>query len=736
MRDAGEGRALLARAARLSRIAVLASLCLLAAAPRSLVAQSAGARGALVLEGRVTSTLDGRPIAAAEVLVLRADTLRTRTDNDGRWQLRIASTDGAVLRVRALGYIAQRMELHAQSAAAPMAVTLRPAALALDQMVVSAARREQRLADAVATVEVVSRSDLERSGAADLSAVLTEQTGIELQGGHPAGSGVMLQGIGSERVLVLLDGQPLAGRLSGSFDLSRIPVAMVERVEVVKGAQSTLYGSEAMGGVINIITRRPGERDGALSGAASGTKGAQGRLDGSGRVALQGGDWASSVDVARRSQETAPGVAQDAGALAARLDVAAKLQWRPDANRQAELSLLALDERQRWRSGSFYGFSDNVQANARLAGSWQRGAHRIAPGLSLSNWDHRSYTSAFTAPVAGDAGDRQLQRVVQGELLYNGQFRRVAVDGGVQLRVDEIETERVPGGLRSHRSLEPFVQAEFSPLARVTLLPGIRLSQSNVWGTQVTPRLAARAALTDRLTLRASVGDGFRAPDFKELYLFFQNTNAGYAVRGNSALRPEASRNAMLGAEYAVPSGYVRVQAFRNDFTDFIETEIVSAPNEAPVYEYRNRDNGWTRGAEFEAAANLGASGRLRGELALSFLETRDERSDVQLLGRPSRSGRIGVTARLPFAIRSNLSAVHTGRTPMQRDAESQAISSWRDAFTRVDLRVTRQLAFNGLDLVIGADNLFDARPAEWAGFTGRHVYTSVSYTFSSGVSR
>src|SRR5690606_7303454 len=201
--------------------------------------------------------------------------------------------------------------------------------------------------------------------------------------------------------------------------------------------------------------------------------------------------------------------------------------------------------------------------------------------------------SAFTAPVAGDPGDRQRQQILLGELLYNGAFRGgVALDAGVQLRTDAIQTERVPGGRRSHTSLEPFVQVELSPLRNVTLLPGVRVTHSDVWGTHVTPRVAARAQLAPRLTLRGSYGDGFRAPDFKELFLFFQNTNAGYAVQGTPDLQPEHSRNAMLGIEWATAGGYVRGQLFQNTFTDFIETEIVSAPNEAPVYAYKNRDRG------------------------------------------------------------------------------------------------------------------------------------------------
>jgi len=676
--------------------------------------------------GRVTSRADGRAVAGAEVLLIGDDTLRVRTDADGRWVATRRPANARELRVRAMGFVAQSIaaDAHAQD------VALVPAAIALDQMVVSAARREQKLADAVATVEVVSRRELERSGASDLAAVLTEQLGIELQGGHPAGSGAMLQGIGSERVLILLDGQPLAGRLSGNFDLARIPVGMVERVEVVKGAQSTLYGSEAMGGVINIITRRPSDDGRRVGGGASGTMGAQGRMDAAGRVQLAAGDFATSVDVARRTQESAPGIARSEGALAARLDVAATLQWRPDSARQAELAVLALDERQRWRSGTFYGISDNVQLNARVGGSWARGVHRISPKLAVSDWDHTAYTSAFTAPVAGDPGDRQRQQIFLGELLYNGAFRRgVSLDAGVQLRTDAIETARVPGGRRAHTSLEPFAQLEFSPLRGLTLLPGLRMTRSDVWGTHVTPRVAARAEVAPRITLRASYGDGFRAPDFKELFLFFQNTNAGYAVQGNPLLQPEHSRNAMLGVEWATAGGYVRGQLFHNTFADFIETQIVSAPNEAPVYEYQNRDRGWTRGAEFETGANLVASGRLRGELGASLLQTRDERSGLELLGRPSRAARVGLQAVLPLALRSSVTLVHTGRTPMQRDDSTGAVRSWRDAFTRVDLRVARTLPVSGLEFALGADNLFDRRPREWAGFTGRHVYTTLTYT-------
>lgn len=683
------------------------------------------------VSGRVQSASDGNAIAGAEVRLEGRDTIVVRTNGVGEFRVLRVAPGHYTLRARAMGFIARAREIDVPTSDAALVVALPPAALALDQLVVTAARREQRLGDAVTSVEVVSRADLERTGAADLASVLTEHTGIELQGGMPSGAGVMLQGIGSERVLILLDGQPLAGRLAGTFDIARIPVAMIERVEVVKGAQSTLYGSEAMGGVVNIITRAAAPEARALSASLTGTTGMQGRLDGSARVAAVRGAWSASGDVGRRAVRNAPGIPRDDGALAARLDGAFKLRWSPDSLRAAELSVLALDERQRWRTGGgFFSFSDNRQLNARMGASWRRGRHRLAPGLSLSQQDHLARTSAFTLPIAGDTGQRQLQRIAQGEVIYGGTFSpRVGVDAGLQVRVDAIEAARVPGGLRSHTSVEPFAQLDLAPTARMSIVPGVRVTHSNIWGTQVIPRLAARATVSDRLTLRASVGDGFRAPDFKELYLFFQNTSAGYAVVGNTALRPEQSRSAMLGADWATPGGYVRAQAFRNAFDGFIETVIVSAPDAPLVFEYRNRDNGFTQGVELESGSNLTPSGSLRGEIGWSYLETRDQVTGRELLGRPMHAARAALQFPLPVAGRASLTVVHTGRTPMQRDDASGVITARRDGFTRLDLRVSRAVRSLGIDWVLGADNLFDARPSSWAGFTGRHVYTSFTYS-------
>lgn len=704
--------------------ALAAALLLLA--PRPAAAQ----QGALA--GRVVDAATGRPVAEAELRLAGPDGVerRERSGLAGGWRFAGLRPGRHVLTVRAIGYAPLALD-RALGAAGDTAVTVRlaPRPLALDQIVVTAARREQRLADAVVTTEVVGRREIEQTGASDLAAVLTEQAGIQLEGGHPAGTGVMLQGIGSERVLVLLDGQPLVGRLSGNFDLSRIPTAMVERVEVVKGPQSTLYGSEAMGGVVNVVTRQAPEA--SWGGSATVVGGTDGRRDATLGASLAAGAWNATVDAGLRTVERTPGRRETLGALAERADGAAKVRWGADSATSVEASALVLSERQRWLGGAFYDFADNTQLGARLTASHLfGGAHRLTPTLHLSRFEHLARRAQSGSPIAG-TGDAQVQRLLEGELLYAGRVAGLQVDGGVEVRQEHIRTTdgRIDGadarGARTLHSAEPFAQVELGG-GRWSVVPGARLTWNEQWGTHLTPRVAARWRPTDAVTLRASAGQGFRAPDFKELYLRFTNDAAGYAVYGNPSLRPESSTNLTGGAEWSGDRAYARAQLFWNRLTDFIETRPLPAAGSLQLYEYGNVEQGTTRGADLELGVAVGS---LRAEAAYSYLDAEDRATGLPLLGRPEHAGRVALSHALPFGVRGSVAGVYTGATPMER-GEGGAITSTRDAFARLDARLARRLP-QGLELALGVDNLLDAAPDAWAGAVGRQLYTSLSWAFA-----
>jgi len=229
--------------------------------------QDAAVRG---INGIVVDAATSAPLADA---VVRAGGRSVLSGPDGRFHL--AAAAGDTLSVRRLGYRPIRTTLrdHLDS----LILALEPVGQPLESVVVTAARREQRLADAVVATELISRREIEQRGATDVAAALTDAAGVQTEGGVPSGSGVLLEGLGSQRVLVLVDGQPLGGRINGNLDLSRLSTTGVERIEIVKGPQSTLYGSEAMGGVINIIRRKP--RRPGIGGDLSVVAGSQGRRD-------------------------------------------------------------------------------------------------------------------------------------------------------------------------------------------------------------------------------------------------------------------------------------------------------------------------------------------------------------------------------------------------------------------------------------------------------------------------
>jgi outer membrane receptor for ferrienterochelin and colicins len=711
------------------RSAMLVMLAIGVALSSASAQGTAGDTGSVA--GRVIDARSGAPLAHAEVRIDDPAVRSSVSDAQGAFRLSGIAAGAHRLRVRLLGFRANGREIVISRAALTrVEIALDEAALPLDEIVVTASRRDQRLADVAVTTEVVRREDIEQSGASDLAAVLTEHTGIVLQGGHPNGAGLMLQGIGSERVLVLLDGQPVAGRISGVFDVSRIPVAVVERIEIVKGPQSTLYGSEAMGGVVNIITREPGESP--IAGRLSLTAGTQDRRDATGGVSMHRGALSLGADVNWRTIQNTPGREQVDGALAERTDGLVTMRWTASDRLRVEGSVLALDERQRWRSGSLYSFADNRQWNGRLAAAWRAGAHALTGTVAASSFDHLSRGSIAAKPIAGDTGQRQLQRVVKAELLYNAGFAPTriglrALDLGLEIEREDTESDRVQGHSRALTSAEPFAQLEFGG-AGWTVLPGVRLTWNEQWGTHLTPRVASRVQLAESVTLRTSAGAGFRAPDFKELYMFFQNESANYAVVGNEQLRPETSRNITTGVEWAGRRGYARGQLFWNEFRDFIETRAITEPGAPPVFQYANIDDGSTRGMELETGVSWRS---MRAEGGMSYLTTENRATGQPLLGRPTYGARLTISIDRIAGASAAVSSIYTGRTPMQRDDESGAVSAWRDPYLRTDLRLTRPIAF-GVDLSLGVDNVFDRQPARWAAFTGRHVYTALSWQAST----
>jgi outer membrane receptor for ferrienterochelin and colicins len=645
-----------------------------------------------------------QPLAGALVLVGDSAVLRGTTSSSGRWEG--AAVPGIYrLRIRMAGYAAYDGGVVVKEGGTTWEVSLLPALVPLDAVVVTAARREQKLADAVVETVLLGGVEMARSGSTDLASALAEQAGIQVDGGVPAGAGIQLRGYDSRRVLVLVDGLPLVGRVNGNLDLSRLPLAAVERVEIVRGPQSTLYGSDALGGVINVVTRLGRGRRAGLGI----TLGTQGRREAAGEWGWNRGGLALGTNAGVRSLDLVPGLAGDLATFARRADGLVRGRWEGQAL-ALDLSALGVGERQRYRIGQLYQFSDNLQIAARLAGTRRIGLARLGVSYGASGFDHLSRRSTLAAP-ASDSGAMDRQRLQQLELTWAAVLEKILVDAGLSWRSEQIAAERLAQHRYSLATVEPFVQLTLQR-GPLSVVPGLRLSWSERWGQFNAPRLAVLLRPAERWALRAGWGLGYRAPDFKELYLAFVNQAAGYAVVGNPELRPERSQSLSLGVEYSGDRLYLRLTGFASAYRDFIET---TEPDANGTYSYANVARGRNDGLEVEASAALG---RLRLDGGAEFLHSRDLVAGTPLLGRPSYSGRLAA-ALPPFnGVRARLALLYTGRTPLAR--QGGEVTRWRGSFPRLDLQLNREVT-GRVSLGAFLSNLLDRRMGEsWPGFSGR----------------
>jgi outer membrane receptor for ferrienterochelin and colicins len=658
---------------------------------------------------QATTGDESRPVAGARILIDSVAVPNARTDQHGRWTGSVAPGNRR-LRVLSIGFRPRDTVLVVGRGDIAVTVDLRETMVPLGEVIVTAARREQRLADAVVETELITSRDLAR-GPSDVASVLTERTGIQLDGGVPAGAGLQLRGFGSRRVLVLLDGQPLVGRVNGTMDLARLPVSAIERIEIVKGPQSTLYGTDAIGGVINIISRSAPD-DGAAMGLAT-TAGSQGRVEILGDAGLRRGALSTVIDGGYNNVNLVPGLASDVSTYSRRGHAGVRGHFDIDSTKRLEWGAMGILERQRYRTGQLFHFSDNVQSSLRLGAHREAGNDRLQATVSASTFDHLSRAATRDAP-ASDSGANDRQRLIQAELTWSGIRGPRVWDAGLVAKREWMNAERLSEESPTIVGVEPFAQATFA-VGRLLVTPGTRLSWSDRWGSFVAPRLAALWRPRDALAIRASLGRGYRAPDFKELYLSFVNDAAGYAVFGNPDLSPERSTSASLSTEWTGARSFVRASAFNSNYRDFIETR---APDAMGVYTYGNIDRGYARGFEVEGGL-LVSTWRL--ETGGERLWTRDEASGSELLGRPPYTIRTSVSGPIVGSLLGSARFAYIGRTPISRD-DVAGETSYRGAFPQLDLRISRSL---GSQLQLGAEflNVLDWQlGADWPGFTGRRL--------------
>lgn len=656
-------------------VAVIISGLLLCFLTMIVTAQSASD----VLQGRVAD-VNGAALPGASVTLHNLSTGLERsgvTSADGSFAFPGARDGRFRITATITGFAATSVILELPRNDA-ITLQLEPAALAERITVISGSRQEELRESLNTKVDVIGRSRIRDTGYESVAEVLQELPGVLTRRGSASGNsgsgGEQIQGIDSRQVLVLFDGQPVIGARgikSGIINLDRQSVGNLESIEVVKGASSALYGSDAIGGVINQISRDP-KAPMELNLTASG--GSQGRADYRSEIGFGGEKFSAFFSGERHKQnpfDLTPTTFDTTGAGFGRTDAYAKLRYKVAPN----FSLGAWSRgywnqargRSRGEEGNQESVTDEDSQSFNLQGDWM-----IHPRVTAQA---RGYFSRFDE-IGLNTLVPPSRAIAPGNL-----FERYGkVDGSVNAILGEHQllqvgadwtTDRYRGLNRlandsGHQmdTASVFAQDKISLGNRATVTVGGRFDHNSIFGSVFSPKAGVNVRLHELFRARFSYGRGFRAPDLGQLYFRFLNPTNLYQVIGNPDLRPERANSFQLGGEFNSRGRTARlgVNIFYNDVENLIDSVslgfVASSPQLSALSQqygidltvfrpalnrllflYQNVAEARTYGVEVDGDVNL-TRGFLFGG-AYTYLSARNLKAGLPLANRHPHQGNI-----------------------------------------------------------------------------------------------
>lgn len=633
---------------------------------------------------------------------------------------------------------------------------LTPTAWVIDQVVVTGTRSPHLLKEVPVQTELITKRDIRRIGATTADEALAGAVGIDVRA-DLSGQGASLRGIDGERVLVLVDGERAVGRVRGSIDLSQLSLTQVDRIEVVKGTGSTLYGSEAMGGVINIITTDPEKAPAQV------------------RLSADYGSHASLRSTAALSLPRRGRFAGDLGAQFSRTDGFDLDSATPHTNGQEAITRLNLDgkgsfrfnpkwrlkgaarfmdEGRDWleselRGGSTFVYDDE-ESNQRYDGSTTleyRSGDEYEMNLRLFGtfYDHRwsKYTRIGALADSSETEDVFLEAAYYSNYVIGD--KHVATYG-FDATYQDLSSTEISSGKKANRAWDGYFQYEYAPVQTLTFLPGVRYEHSSSFGDHVNPSINAMYMPSVHFKLRGFVGRGYRAPSIKQQYFVFDHTAAGYIVYGGDVEVPaeiargrdfgelgaETSINSSVSGEFSYGTiGRHRLTYFYNHLDDLIDFVLVDLTNPTywrGIYVYQNIDRAFTRGIEWESRIRLWESAEL--SFSYDWLSSRDLSTGGELLGRPEHTGKLVLSADHPSGWSGSVWGEVQSRklwVSLSNTGEQESSAEWAPGRAAWNLSLNRKLA-RDLSAHLRMENLFDETNVTYGYWPGLEITLGLGY--------
>ncbi|WP_346717128.1 TonB-dependent receptor [Psychrobacter sp. B38] len=654
----------------------------------------------------------------------------------------------------------------------------------LDPIVVTATRSERALSDAPVPLQVLSRQKLADNHAHTLKDALALLPNIYLREVHgKTGYEVSMQGFTSDQVLVLIDGLPITASTGSTVNLNQYMNMDIEQIEVIQGAASAQFGSAAMGGVINIITKPIGATKGHVTTelATNGQQNPSGqdidankryveasiegtldknerfhaRLSGSylndDGLSLDHEAWPRLKDASEQSQINARlSYRPDNNALVANNDtrLVRNAQYWLEASRYKEDDVSRFNyyvaprylAQQRDEQITKQRFSVGARADIAPHSADRNRTYKLSAQALHENYQSKSNTN--TQQVTTSARDTdmtttlaQVQLDLPELVISDDHIHLVQI--GSQIQQDKLSqtknqiSELIADDV-SRDVGELYVQDDWLIGDHWEVLSGVRYQEDEDFGSHTAPKVSVKYIYMDTSgrdhIFRSSIGSGYRVPNLKERYYVFDHSNLGYKVLGNPDLQPETSTSYQIGYQSQLSDTLnLSINGFYNDIDDLIQTDENNARFEGniAIYEYMNVDSAKTYGGDIGVDWQLDDRANLQATYA--YLNTHNNVTNTELTYKPNHKAMLA----LDYRISEKLQLI-----PRLNYESKQLISSSEQAYSPSWWTLDSKLNYDANDhltLYAAINNIFDSQrdvkdPDDYRPIDNREWLLGASY--------
>ncbi len=652
----------------------------------------------------------------------------------------------------------------------------------LDEVVVTATRTNKTLKNTPVITQVITAKQIEDRGYADVKTLLTQEVpGLSFQE-VGFGTSIQMQGLDAKHILFLIDGERIAGETGNNIDYSRLNLDNIERVEIVKGASSAIYGSQAMGGVINIITKNARKKVEINVGARYGQANQQNyknvskddsqykfrtsvdkpNLNGNISLGLNFNKFKAYTDVVYKSFDgyqlydtdslTKYYPQNDTTVVENKSKTPSSISGYQDLNISQKLSYAFSDKWTLSVKGMYYelnkyDFNPNNKYENTVDFSY--GANLDYKIDSASNLSFSYYADNYKRYDKYELLDEKdlsyKNDLIQPKIIFNTTvWKNQILTAGVEYLQESLYGDQFESGqleTKSQWNTTAFLQDDWTLNKKINVIGGVRVDYHERYGWNASPKLSLMYKVFP-VTLRLNYAKGFRSPTLKELYMNWDHLGM-FWIYGNENLKPETNNYVSLSGEYVSSWLYATLTGYGNWFHNKIEG--VWSNNQT---EYHYVNIGKTTLAGVEATAKIKIVRNLFLHGAFNYLYSKDN-SGVKLSTACPLSGNLRLEygfSRGIYDAHINLSASLMGQKNYNVSDELTVngvvqetyYEAHVDAFSMLNLAFTQQL-YKSIRLTVGVNNLLDYK-ASIVNFNtstspGRRFYAALNLNIHELVS-